>query len=82
MDICTNKKKLNWLVSEIEDLSKFDAKFFISCETGYGIPQLIEYLESEATPTKWKRHPAAKCDLSMVDIIEQTMKAAVFSRLF
>jgi GTP-binding protein Era len=38
MDLCTNKKKLNWLVSEIEDLSKFEAKFFISCETGYGIP--------------------------------------------
>lgn len=53
MDLCTNKKKLNWIVSEIEDLSKFDHKFFISCSTGYGIPQLIDYLESEAIPSKW-----------------------------
>ncbi|KAL4478964.1 hypothetical protein ABPG72_019401 [Tetrahymena utriculariae] len=82
MDLCTNKKKLNWIVSEIEDLSKFDHKFFISCETGYGIPQLLEYLESEAIPSQWKRHSKIKTDLSKVDIIEQIVKSAIFSRYF
>lgn len=70
MDLCTNKKKLNWLVSEIEDLAKFEHKFFISTMTGYGIPQLIDYLESEAQLGKWKRHSEVKSDFSKVEIIE------------
>ncbi len=40
MDLCTNKKKLRWLITEIEDLGKFDKIFHVSCETGYGIEEL------------------------------------------
>ncbi len=40
MDLCTNKKRLRTLLSEIEDLGKFDKTFYVSCETGYGIDTL------------------------------------------
>lgn len=82
MDLCTNRKKLNWLVAEMEDLSKFEEKFFVSSETGFGIERLIEYLTAEAPPRKWQRHSFVKSDLSKIEILEQIMKAALFSRYF
>lgn len=70
MDLCTNRKKLNWLVQELEDLSKFDHKFFVSTTTGFGIPALVEYLESEAIPSPWRVHSQVKSGLSKIEIIE------------
>ena len=37
IDLCVNKRKLNWSKTELEDLGKFDKIFYVSCETGYGI---------------------------------------------
>ena len=40
MDVCFNKRKLKWIIAEMEDLTRFDQTFYISSITGYGIPEL------------------------------------------
>lgn len=45
IDLCTNKRKLKWLISEIEDIGRFEKVFFTSAETGFGIDELMEELE-------------------------------------
>jgi len=42
IDLCNNIRKLKWMISELEDLGKFDHIFYTSCETGYGIEDLKE----------------------------------------
>jgi GTP-binding protein Era len=37
MDLCFNKRKLRWLITELEDLTKFDKTFMISSLTGFGV---------------------------------------------
>ena len=82
IDLCNNKRELRTLVSEIEDLAKFDKVFYTSCETGYGIKELKQYLESECYNSPWLYPPALKTTLSDVDKLEEVMKAAIFNRFF
>lgn len=44
VDIVQNKKKLRSLQSELEDLCRFEHVFHTSCETGFGVESLKEYL--------------------------------------
>jgi len=44
VDLVTNKKKLRSLQAELEDMCPFEDVFHISCESGYGIDQLKEFL--------------------------------------
>ena len=46
VDIVDNKRKMRTLQSEIEDLARFEQIFHVSCETGFGIENLKEYLVS------------------------------------
>jgi hypothetical protein len=34
------------LISELEDISRFDRVFYVSAVTSYGLKDLIDYLES------------------------------------
>jgi hypothetical protein len=38
--------KMKELISELEDISRFDRVFYVSAVTSYGLKELIEYLES------------------------------------
>jgi GTPase Era involved in 16S rRNA processing len=44
VDLITNKKKLRSLQAELEDLCPFEDVFHISCESGYGLDHLRDYL--------------------------------------
>jgi len=46
VDLVDNKRKMRTLQSEIEDLARFEAIFHVSCETGFGVQNLKEYLVS------------------------------------
>lgn len=82
VDLCTNKRKLKWLVSDLEDVARFEKIFYTSAETGYGIKDIIETLEEEAYPRPWEYNPKAKGEASEVDILEQTMKTFVYERFY
>lgn len=82
IDLCNNKRELRTLVSEIEDLAKFDKVFYTSCETGYGINDLKKYLEAECYNSPWQYHPEVKTSQSDADKFEEVMRAAIFQRFF
>ena len=44
VDLITNKKKLRSLQAELEDLCPFEDVFHISCESGYGLDHLRDFL--------------------------------------
>lgn len=44
VDLVTNKRKLRELQSELEDLCRFENVFHVSCESGYGLDNLKDYL--------------------------------------
>jgi ribosome-interacting GTPase 1 len=67
MDLCTNLKKLSYRVQELEDLAKFEAKFFVSCQTNYGIDSLKEYLLSQAKLKPWAYKSTVNTTLSYAD---------------
>lgn len=70
MDQCVNRQKINYQISELQDLGKFDQVFFVSTKSGYGIDALKKYLEGEATHQDWQFSDKAKSELSIVDQIE------------
>lgn len=48
VDLITNKRKLRSLQSELEDLCRFEAVFHVSCETGFGMKALQDYMLQNA----------------------------------
>lgn len=74
MDLCTNKKRLRYIQSEIEDFAKFEKVFYVSSHTSYGIEELKAYLESKALKRNWTMHPESKTELSKADLIEGALK--------
>ncbi|KAM3127476.1 hypothetical protein pb186bvf_020406 [Paramecium bursaria] len=82
MDVCFNKRKLKWIIAEMEDLTRFDQTFYISSITGYGIPELKQYLFDQSLKCQWKYESAIKNVNTPVDQIYQLCKSAVFKRYF
>lgn len=71
MDLCTNISKLNDLVNELQDLSVFDKVFYVSSETKYGIPDLLEYLQDQSKFEKtWEFNPIYSSPLSDIERVE------------
>jgi GTPase Era involved in 16S rRNA processing len=44
VDLVTNKRKMRSLQAEVDDLARFDHTFHVSCDTGFGVEALREYL--------------------------------------
>ena len=44
VDLVTNKRRMRNLQAELDDLARFDQIFHLSCETGFGVEALREYL--------------------------------------
>jgi len=82
IDLCTNKRKLKWLINELEDIGKFEKIFYTSAETGYGISELVEALEAEAYQRPWEYNPALKSEFTEVEKIEQIVKSVIFERFY
>ena len=81
IDLCTNKRDLKWYINDLEDIGNFDKIFYTSCETGYGIEQLKNFLEEEAVNDPWIFNPKVKTDMTEVEKIEEIFKSLVFERL-
>ena len=45
VDLVSNKRKLKTLQEDLEDIGSFDKVFHVSCETGFGINNLLSYLK-------------------------------------
>ena len=82
VDIVTNKKRLRNLQSELEDLCRFDQIFHVSCETGYGIESLREYLVEQSFMRKWRFDPKMISEKTPVEHAETAMKQAVMEKCF
>lgn len=67
MDLCFNKKKLRWLLAELEDLTKFDQVFYLSTLTGYGMEDLKNYLYDLAKDCDWRYKDNVKTTLHPID---------------
>lgn len=70
MDLCFNKRKLKWNLAELEDLTKFEKVFYISCLTGFGMEELRKYLYDMAFQCPWKHDESVKHLTTPVDLIE------------
>jgi GTPase Era involved in 16S rRNA processing len=73
-DLITNKRRMRGLQSELEDLCRFDQVFHVSCETGFGIEALKEYMISNALPRDWMYDPSMVSKKSPVERAEEAMK--------
>lgn len=82
VDIVDNKRKMRTLQSEIEDLARFEQIFHISCETGFGVPNLREYLMSQAKERPWVYNPHVVSEKSPVERAEECMKQAIMEKYF
>lgn len=82
IDLASNKRKLKHKREELESLGKFDKVFYVSCETGYGVKELKEYLQSQSMRRVWKHHPSFKSTLSEVKKLENALKQNIFMRTF
>lgn len=68
--------------SEIEDLARFEAIFHVSCETGFGVQNLKEYLISQAKEREWIYNPSLVSEKSPVERAEEAMKQAIMEKYF
>lgn len=81
IDLCSNKRDLKWYINELEDLGNFDKIFYTSCETGYGIEALREFLLKEAKKDQWFYNPEAKSEMTDLERIEEIFKSLIFERM-
>jgi GTP-binding protein Era len=82
VDLVTNKRKLKSLQEELEDLGAFDKVFHVSCETGYGLDNLLSFLKSESMRRPWKHHPELKSTQSDQEKCEEILKGIIFNRFY
>ena len=82
VDLVTNKRKMRDLEGEINDLAKFDEVFHISCETGFGIDAIKEYLLDNAHQRNWSYDPSMVSNKSPVEWAEEALKQAVMEKYF
>lgn len=82
VDLVTNKRKLKSLQEELEDIGHFDKVFHVSCETGYGILNLLNYLKSESVRRPWKFHPELKSAQSDQEKCEEILRSLLFNRFY
>jgi GTP-binding protein Era len=82
VDLVVNKRKVKRLQEELEDLGAFDKVFHVSCNTGYGIEGLKEYLKSKAIRRNWRYHPEVKSTQSEVEKCEEILKQIIFNRFY
>lgn len=74
VDIVTNKRKLRGLQSELEDMCRFEQVFHVSCETGFGVENLRQYLIENSMLRPWRYDPKMVSEKSPVERAEEAMK--------
>ena len=63
-------------------MARFDEVFHISCETGYGIESLKEFLLEQSKERPWSFDPSMVCKKSPVEWAEEALKQAVMEKFF
>lgn len=66
----------------MEDLCSFDKIFHTSCETGFGLEALKEYITERSLLRPWRYHPAQVSTMSEVGKAEEAMKQAIFEKFY
>jgi GTPase Era involved in 16S rRNA processing len=82
VDLVTSKRRLKTLQHEIEDLCSFDKIFHTSCETGFGLEAVREYLVEKARLRQWRYHPNQSSTKSEVGKAEEALKQAVMEQYY
>ena len=70
------------LQAELDDLARFDQIFHLSCETGFGVEALREYLMEQAKVKPWKYDQRMISDKSPVEWAEEALKQAIMEKYF
>lgn len=70
------------LQAELDDLARFDQIFHLSCETGFGVEALREYLMEQAKVKPWKYDQRMITDKSPVEWAEEALKQAIMEKYF
>ena len=82
VDLVTNKRRLRSLQSELNDMCRFEEVFHVSCETGFGMEDLRQYLLDNAVARPWKYDPQMISEKSPVERAEEAVKQAVMEKYF
>ena len=77
-----NRRKIQDLKYELEAITHFEKIFLTSCKTGYGIPELIEYMEDSAPKAIHHATPNKKTQGTEIDVINDIIKAAIMQRYY
>ena len=82
MDLIFNKRKLSDTIEMFENYLNFESTYMISCQTGFGIEQLLTFLHNNNLPGKWLHSEKITSPYSEQDLIYQIIKSAFFDRLY
>ena len=70
------------LEAELNDLARFEQTFHLSCETGFGVESLREYLMEQALERRWTYDERMICDKSPIEWAEEALKQALMEKYF
>mmetsp|Transcript_17539 Transcript_17539/g.29587 ORF Transcript_17539/g.29587 Transcript_17539/m.29587 type:complete len:304 (+) Transcript_17539:458-1369(+) len=82
IDLVSSKKRLKELQNEVEDLCQFDKIFHVSCQTGFGLPALRNFLIERAPLRPWRTNPSVVTFQSEVMRAEDFLKQAIMEKFF
>jgi hypothetical protein len=82
VDLLMNRRKIQELKFELEAITHFEKIFITSCKTGYGIPELVEYLEDTAPKAIHHATPEKKFNGTEIDVVNDIIKGALMQRYY
>jgi GTP-binding protein Era len=82
MDLIYNKRKLSDIIEMFENYLNFEKIFMISCETGFGLDQLTDYLHGNNINGKWLYPDQITSEYNEKDLMYEIIKSCLFERVY
>ena len=82
IDLVTSKLRLRSLQNELEDLCPFEKIFHVSCETGFGLDAVREFIIDRSPLRPWKYYPTLNSTQSEVQKAEECLKQVIMEWFF
>lgn len=79
VDLVEDRRKVKYLVSELNDYAKFMKNFFVSAEKNYNVSELLDWVVSQSKPDRWRYHPLQRTTTSDVSIAEDIVREQVLA---
>jgi GTP-binding protein Era len=79
-DLCNNKRRLLKVRDELEDFIHFEQIFVTSAITGFGLDQILSYLQDNAPAGRWLHNPSAVSEKTEVEILEEIARNALYQK--